>query len=123
VLTGSSGRDGATGAEYCSTSAWRSAFNPPSRKMDDKNEGSMAINVLESDDHGNVVAKPVIGWSVTTIKGETVLAVIEYADSQSEIKPEGRKIQFDLTLQQSLRLAGGLIDVVNHIREESLKKL
>jgi hypothetical protein len=91
--------------------------------MDDKNEGSMAINVLESDEHGNVVAKPVIGWSVTTIKGETVLAAIEYADSPSEIKPEGRKIQFDLTLRQSLQLAGGLIDVVNHIREESLKKL
>jgi len=60
--------------------------------MDDKNEGSMAINVLESDEHTNVVAKPVIGWSVTTIKSETVLAAIEYADFPSEIKPKGRKI-------------------------------
>ncbi len=46
----------------------------------------MAIKVLESDEHGKVVAKPVIGWLITTIKGVTVLAAINYADAASELK-------------------------------------
>ncbi len=82
----------------------------------------MAINVLESDEHGNVVAKPVIGWMITTVKGVTVLAAVEYADSASELQQEGRKIQFDLTPQQSLQLADALINVANHVLAESSEK-
>ena len=82
----------------------------------------MAINVLESDEHGNVVAKPVIGWMITTVKDVTVLAAIEYADSSSKFKTEGSKIQFDLTPQQSLQLADALINVANHVLEESTKR-
>ena len=89
----------------------------------------MAINVLESDKHGNVVAKPVILWATTTIKNVTVLVAIEYADSPEEaaeirdsgFKTEGRKIQLDLTPEQSLQLARALIDTANHVLEHSSK--
>ena len=82
----------------------------------------MAINVLQIDEHGNVVAKPVIGWMITTDKDVTVLAAIEYADSPSELTTEGSKIQLDLTPQQSLQLADALIKVANHVLEESSKR-
>lgn len=82
----------------------------------------MAINVLESDENGNVVANPVIGWLITTVKGTTVLAAVEYADSASELQTEGRKIQFDLTPQQSMQLADALIKMANHVLEESSGK-
>jgi hypothetical protein len=81
----------------------------------------MAINVLQLDEHGNVVAKPVIGWMITTDKDVTVLAAIEYADSPSELTTESSKIQLDLTPQQSLQLADALTKVANHVLEESSK--
>jgi hypothetical protein len=37
----------------------------------------MSLNVLETDEHGNIVAKPVIGWMVTTDQGVAVLAAFE----------------------------------------------
>ena len=37
----------------------------------------MSLNVLETDEYGNILAKPVIGWSVTTVEGVTVLAAFE----------------------------------------------
>ena len=82
----------------------------------------MSLNVLETDEHGNIVAKLVIGWSVTTVQDVTVLAAFEYADSPSELKTEGRKIQFELTPAQSLRLAASLTEVVKHILTESSEK-
>ena len=61
----------------------------------------MSFNVLETDEYGNIMAKPLIGWSVTTVEDVTVLAAFEYADSPSKLKTEGRKIQFELTPAQS----------------------
>ena len=82
----------------------------------------MSLNVLETDEHGNIVAKPVIGWSVTTVQDVTVLAAFEYTEAASKLNTEGRKIQFELTPAQSLRLAASLTDVVNHILTESSEK-
>ena len=82
----------------------------------------MSLNVLETDEHGNIVAKPVIGWSVTTVQGVTVLAAFEYTESASKHNTDVRKIQFELTPAQSLRLAASLTDVVNHILTESSEK-
>jgi hypothetical protein len=47
---------------------------------------------------------------------------MEYSDSPSESESEGRKIQFDLTPQQSLQLADALINVANHVLEETRKR-
>ena len=82
----------------------------------------MSFNVLETDEYGNIMAKPLIGWSVTTVEDVTVLAAFEYADSPSKLKTEGRKIQFELTPTQSLRLAASLTGVVSHILTESFEK-
>ena len=83
----------------------------------------MSLNVLESDEQGNVVAKPVMGWSVTTLQGAAVLAAFEYAPSPSELETanDGRKIQLELTLAQSLQLAASLTEVVSHILKEVSK--
>lgn len=82
----------------------------------------MSLNVLETDEHGNIVAKAVIGWSVTTVQGVTVLAAFECTGSASKHNTDVRKIQFELTPAQSLRLAASLTDVVNHILTESSEK-
>jgi hypothetical protein len=78
----------------------------------------MAIKVLESDEHGNVVEKPVIGWLITTIKGVTVLAAIDYADAASELNTDGKRIQLDLTPKQSLQLGAALINMASELLQE-----
>jgi hypothetical protein len=75
----------------------------------------MTLNVLETDSHGNVLEKPVVGWMVTTDQGVTVVAAFEYKDSASAVKQDSGKIQLGLTPQQALQLANALTDIAKDI--------
>ncbi len=81
----------------------------------------MTLNVLQTDRHGKIVEKPVLGWSVTTDQGATVAAAFEYRDQPSHRKKELQKIQLGLTPQQALQLAQALTDIATDIlRKASL---
>jgi len=73
----------------------------------------MTLNVLKTDDRGNVLEKPVVGWSVTTDRGVTVDAAFEYEDSAPAVHTE--TIQLGLTPQQALQLAKALTDIAKGI--------
>ena len=75
----------------------------------------MSLNVLETDSHGNVLEKLVVGWTVTTDQGVTVVAAFEYKDSASGVKQESGKIQLGLTPQQALQLAKALSNIAKDI--------
>jgi len=75
----------------------------------------MTLNVLETDNRGNLLEKPVVGWSVTTDRSITVNAAFEYEDSASVMRPHTEKIQLGLTPQQALQLAKGLTDIAKGI--------
>ena len=81
----------------------------------------MSLGVLETDEHGNVVAKPVSGWCVTTVQGVTVLVGFEYVDSPSGLDTENRKrtIQLELKPEQSSQLATALTEVMSHLLPKS----
>ena len=79
----------------------------------------MSLNVLETDAHGQVVEKPVVGWMVTTDQRVTVVAAFEFRDSASDAKNEHGKIQFGLTAQQALQLAQALSEIANGILQTS----
>ncbi len=81
----------------------------------------MTLNVLETDGHGKIAEKPVLGWSVTTDQGATVAVAFEYRDQPSGRKEELQKIQLGLTPQQALQLAQALTDIATDIlRKASL---
>ena len=81
----------------------------------------MSLNAFETDEHGNVVANKVTAWSTTTIKNVTAIVQIEFADSDTARKADRKIIQLELTPEQCLQLASGLIGVANHVIEEKLK--
>jgi hypothetical protein len=80
----------------------------------------MSLNELETDEHGNVVAKALTGWTITTIKDITAIVQIEYADSEHATKPDRKIIQLEFTPQQCLQLASSLVGVADHILQQKL---
>jgi hypothetical protein len=75
----------------------------------------MTLNVLETDDNGHIVEKPVVGWSVTTDQGVTVAVAFEYRSSASAAKQDAGKIQLGLTPEQATQLANAMTDTAKDI--------
>ena len=66
----------------------------------------MDIQQLAKDSDGNIITKPVTGWTTGTVAGIAVLLAIQYAETPEELeKGHSKQIQLTLTAQQSLELA------------------
>lgn len=75
--------------------------------MPERND--LAKPVLEMDSNGNVVTRPVTGWSVLTLAGMSVLAAIQYAQTPQELETgNSKQIQLVLMPQQCVELAQAL---------------
>jgi len=61
---------------------------------------------LQKDENGNVVTKPITGWSVTPVAEISILLAIEYIETLEEFENDGRhQIQFVVTPHECLNLA------------------
>lgn len=63
---------------------------------------------LETDKDGNVITKPVIGWTIRSVAGVAVLLAIEYADTPLDIEMGGKSLPLVLTPPQCLELSQAL---------------
>lgn len=69
---------------------------------------------LQKDAQGNIILRPVTGWTTATIAGISVLLAIQYSDSLENIeKPQS--LQLGLTAQQALELAETLTKQANRL--------
>ena len=63
-------------------------------------------NGLQTDSAGDVLTKPVTGWTTGTVAGIAVLLAIQYVETPAELETgDSKQIQLTLTAQQSLELA------------------
>ena len=70
---------------------------------------------FETDKHGNILTKPVVGWTTASLGEVAILLAIHYANTPAEIKTGHRSIQFVLTPQQCLELGEKLTTMGNHL--------
>jgi hypothetical protein len=64
---------------------------------------------LETDGMGNVITKPVTGWSTVPVAGIAVLLAVRYVDTPEELeRGDSKSIQLVLKPQQCLELAEAL---------------
>jgi hypothetical protein len=76
---------------------------------------------LETDEKGNVMLKPVTGWTTGPVAQIAVLLAIEYVETPEELETGGRKsIQFVLTPPQCLELAEVLARQAKRLLGDSL---
>lgn len=60
---------------------------------------------LELDKEGNIVTRPVLGWTTAPVAGMAVLMKLDYAERPEDIKTGGKSLQAILTPHQALELA------------------
>lgn len=68
----------------------------------------MKKSELEMDAEGNIVTRPILGWTTAPVAGMAILLVLNYAESPDELKTGGRFLQTIWTPQQALELAAVL---------------
>lgn len=73
---------------------------------------------FETDEHGDVILKPVTGWTVTHVAGVSVLAAIRYLETPEELETgESKVVQLVMTPAMSLELAEVLTSAANKLLE------
>jgi hypothetical protein len=66
-------------------------------------------NEFETDKDGNVILRPVTGWTMAPVAEMSVLLAIEYAETPEELENgTTHRMQFGLLPQECLRLAEAL---------------
>jgi len=76
---------------------------------------------FETDDAGNLVLKPVTGWTSAEVAGIGVLLAIQFADTPAQLeKDECSRLQLYLTPQQCLELSERLTKLARHLLRSDL---
>jgi hypothetical protein len=71
--------------------------------------GEKVTPQFETDLEGNIITKPVVGYTMSPIAGMFVLLAVQYSDSPEALeRGENRQIQFALMPQQCLEIAEAL---------------
>jgi hypothetical protein len=73
---------------------------------------------FETDRDGNIITKPVIGWTTATLADISVLLVIQYIETPQEIETGGKSIQFVMMPQQCLELAEKLTTLAKRVLDQ-----
>ena len=73
---------------------------------------------FDRDAQGNVITKPVLGWTSAAFGGTAVLLSIRYADTLEEVESkQGKRVPLLLSVEQSLALAALLTKQVDYLKE------
>jgi hypothetical protein len=75
----------------------------------DKLAAFVGLDDFEKGENGDIILKPIMGWTSAPVADIAVLLAIEYAKKPEDIETGGKSIQFVLTLQQCLNLAEGSV--------------
>lgn len=63
---------------------------------------------FDLDDAGNIIAFPVLGWSMAPVAGMTVLLRLQFARDQDGLRTGGEALQFVLTPGKAQELGEAL---------------
>lgn len=63
---------------------------------------------LDTDNEGNVIISPLMGWTMTSVAGTAVLLRLEYATTPEERRTGGRVLQTVMSPAQALEIAEAL---------------
>lgn len=74
-----------------------------------------ALEKLETNAAGEVVLRPVMGWTTSPIAGTAILLRVNYAETPPELQTGGRHIQFAMTPEQALELSQTLTSLAHRI--------
>jgi hypothetical protein len=75
---------------------------------------------FELDENGNVVLKPVTGWTTAPVAEVAVLLQIQYEDGPEDIGTDGKRIQFVLKPQACLEIAESLTKQARRLLDAKL---
>lgn len=81
-------------------------------------------DVFEADDAGNIITKPMVGYSTMPVAGMFILARLEYANSDAHLKAvmSGQEkaggVQLVITPDKARELAARLVFLADQIIEQ-----
>lgn len=64
---------------------------------------------------GNIITHPLLGYSVVPVAGTTILARLEYAETEEQLRTGGKAVQLVFGPRQALELADILTKQANRI--------
>ena len=72
--------------------------------------GKTVPNAFETDSKGQLVNRPLLGWTTANVSGGVVLLRLSYAETAAEMKNGGKKFQVSMTREQTRHLAAMLLE-------------
>lgn len=72
--------------------------------------GKVLPNAFETDSKGQLVNRPVLGWTTANVTGAVVLLRLNYAETAPEMKNGGKKFQVSMRPEQARQLAAMLLE-------------
>ena len=65
---------------------------------------------FETDENGDLIVRPVIGWQILTFAETALLVAIQYSETPEEPENSGKWFQLAMTPPQALELAERLTE-------------
>jgi hypothetical protein len=72
--------------------------------------GKVVPNAFETDSKGQLVNRPLLGWTTANVTGAVVLLRLNYAETAAEMKNGGKKFQVSMKPDQARQLAAMLLE-------------
>jgi hypothetical protein len=72
--------------------------------------GKAISNPFETDSKGQLVNRPLLGWTTANVTGAAVLLRLNYAETAAEMKNGGKKLQVTMRPEQARQLAAMLLE-------------
>jgi hypothetical protein len=72
-------------------------------------------NQLKTDENGDIITCPVIGWNTGIMAESAILLAIDYIETLEEFAAGGKSVQLALTPPQALELSGKLSSLANRL--------
>jgi hypothetical protein len=72
--------------------------------------GNTISNPFETDSTGQLVNRPVLGWTTAQVTGVVVLLKLNYAETAAEMENGGKSLQVSLTPEQARQLGTMLLE-------------
>jgi hypothetical protein len=72
--------------------------------------GKTITNPFETDSKGQLVNRPLLGWTTANVTGAAVLLRLNYAETAAEMKSGGKKLQVSMKPEQARQLAAMLLE-------------
>ncbi len=72
-------------------------------------DGKAVPNPFETDNKGQLVNRPLLGWTTANVTG-AVLLRLNYAETATEMKNGGKRLQVSMKPEQARQLAAMLLE-------------